>query len=93
MRYDVIQGAKVSAAEVAQLRKVVGWTPLNEQLDQALANSYTHFSVRVNNQLVGFVRVISDRAIHAYIADLIVHPDYQKKGIGKALIQEAVNFF
>lgn len=36
--------------------------------------------------LVGFARIISDHCFHAYVEDVVVHPSYQHKGIGKLLL-------
>jgi N-acetylglutamate synthase-like GNAT family acetyltransferase len=38
-------------------------------------------------KLVGIARSITDFAWSCYLADLAVHPDYQKQGIGNRLIQ------
>jgi GNAT superfamily N-acetyltransferase len=35
---------------------------------------------------IGFARVISDQATFSYIADVIVHPDFRGRGLGKFLI-------
>jgi len=39
---------------------------------------------------VGFARVISDGAAIAYLADVFVAPEHRGKGLGKALVREAV---
>lgn len=39
-----------------------------------------------NDILVGVSRSITDWAWSCYLADLAIHPDYQKGGIGKKLI-------
>lgn len=39
-------------------------------------------------KLVGISRTLTDFAYVAYLADLAVHLDHQKQGIGKALVQE-----
>jgi GNAT superfamily N-acetyltransferase len=40
---------------------------------------------------VGFARVVSDGATVAYLCDVFVLPVYQGAGLGKALVDEAVN--
>lgn len=40
--------------------------------------------------LVGILRALSDGAFVGYIADLAVHPDYQRAGIGRTLLQQAI---
>ncbi len=39
-----------------------------------------------NNQLVGIARALSDLVYVTYLADLVVHENYQQQGIGKQLI-------
>ena len=40
-------------------------------------------------RLVGFVNVAWDGGVHAFLLDTTVHPDYQRRGIGRALVREA----
>jgi len=39
-----------------------------------------------NMQQIGFARVISDKTSFAYLADVFILPDYEKLGLGSALI-------
>jgi GNAT superfamily N-acetyltransferase len=43
------------------------------------------------DRLVGICRTLTDFSYVAYLADLAVDVDYQKKGIGKKLIEETKN--
>jgi len=61
-----------------------------EELDEALANSWYAVSVYDSEKLVGFGRVIADGIHHALIADLIVEPGYQDKGIGRRILERLV---
>ncbi len=56
------------------------------------ANNQSWFSVSVYDQenLVGFGRIISDGIHHALIVDVIVHPAYQKKGIGREIMSRLI---
>lgn len=60
------------------------------QLLEALENSWYMVSVYKEKNLVGFGRIICDGVIHALILDLIVHPDYQNKGIGGMVLEKLV---
>ncbi len=43
-------------------------------------------------RLVGFCRVMSDRSNMAWLGDVFVLPAYRGRGIGTALVREAVEF-
>lgn len=46
------------------------------------------WQVRGNKRrLIGFARATSDHAFNATIWDVVVHPDFQGKGLGKALMK------
>lgn len=45
------------------------------------------FGAYVQDEQVGFARVITDRAIFAYVADVFVVPEYRGRGIAKRILQ------
>ncbi len=61
-----------------------------EELFLSLKNSWYFISVFEDDQLVGFGRIICDGVVHALILDVIIHPDYQAKGIGKEVMTKLV---
>ena len=61
-----------------------------ESLYSAIIDSWFAISAYINDDLVGFGRVISDGSLHAFIVDLIIIPQYQGKGIGKAILEKLV---
>ncbi len=62
-----------------------GW--LNEKFEIALFNSAWAFTVWNKNELIGFVRVVSDKVMVASIQDLMVKDNYRNKGLGKKLVE------
>ncbi|MCB2220986.1 MAG: GNAT family N-acetyltransferase [Bacteroidetes bacterium] len=62
-----------------------------DELYEALNQSWYCISAYHDNILVGFGRMICDGVVHALILDLIVHPDYQSKGIGKTILNKLVD--
>lgn len=42
-----------------------------------------------DGQLVGFVNLAWDGGIHAFVLDTTVHPDFQRRGIGRELVERA----
>lgn len=55
-----------------------------------LLNSYMSFVAIEQNRIIGFINVISDGVLSAYIPLLEVVEDYQGQGIGKHLVEEAL---
>ena len=45
------------------------------------------YSVLLNNEFVGFARIITDYSTFKYLCDVFILPDYQGKGIGEKLLQ------
>lgn len=43
-------------------------------------------------QLIGFARATSDHAFNATIWDVVIHPDFQGKGLGKILIYKMIKY-
>jgi len=75
------------------LRSQVGWDGLETFLAEAsLNNSLFHVTIWLDSQLIGMARVVGDDAMYFYIQDLIVHPDYQKLGIGKVLMKKVEEY-
>ena len=61
-----------------------------DQLHQALQYSWYSVSAYDDDRLVGFGRIVSDGMLHALIAEMIVLPDYQGKGIGNHILDDLV---
>lgn len=51
-----------------------------------LASSNLLLTARLNGNLVGLARCLTDKAYVVYICDLLVDKAYQQQGIGKALL-------
>jgi GNAT superfamily N-acetyltransferase len=58
----------------------------SEKLRQAIADSHTVVTAWDVDKLVGLVNALSDGIMTAYIHYMLVHPDYQKLGIGRELM-------
>lgn len=40
-------------------------------------------------QLIGFVNVAWDGGVHAFLLDTTVHPEFQRRGLGRELVRRA----
>lgn len=54
-----------------------------------LCHSLEWVGATANGQLVGFVKLAWDGGAHAFLLDTTVHADYQRQGLGQALVEEA----
>ncbi len=81
--------------ELEELCDAVGWSrrPLRK-VKKAIQHSFlvvSMWEVRgTQRRLVGFSRATSDHAFNATIWDVVVHPDFQGKGLGKALMKQMI---
>jgi GNAT superfamily N-acetyltransferase len=78
---------KLSLEEYRWLRESVGWwvtEPVSTK--EGLENSLYSVAVVENEKIIGIGRVIGDKGLYFYIQDLIVHPDFQGKGIGRKIM-------
>lgn len=62
-----------------------------KEIESAIKNSWYMCSIYDSDKLIGFGRVIADGIYHALIVDLIIHPNYQGKGLGSKLLDRLVN--
>ena len=76
--------------DFVKLHKTTGWNDNGlytyDQLYGAICNSWFSISIYHNENLIGYGRIISDGIYQTFICDVIVHPDYQKQGIGKKIM-------
>lgn len=80
--------------EYKYLCESVGWTNyMNfDVADTSLRNSIYCITVKDNEQIVGMGRIVGDGAIYFYIQDIVVHPNYQKNGIGNEIMHLLVEY-
>jgi len=88
LRYEYTPNLK--AEQVARLRESVGWDARVEKFKKKLGNTYFCVACFAEDRLVGYLDVVSDGIDDAYIRDLVVHPDYQRRGIGLKLLDMVI---
>lgn len=91
MQFTIKEYAPYKEEEVLNLYNRVGWSHYTAN-PSMLKNAYEH-SLKVlgaydADKLVGVIRVVGDGASILYIQDLLVLPEYQRKGIGSLLLQK-----
>lgn len=89
MEQDVIINLPIEAHEVPNLRELVGWD--GRHADYPILFERCNFWAGFRNaqdELIAFGYVAGMGLQHGYMEDIIVHPQYQKKGIGQALVKK-----
>ena len=83
----------LSANEYCELRSAVAWQPIiEEQAQSGLNHSDFIIACRDEDHIVGCARIFWDKGYIAYLADVMVKPEYQKQGIGKKLVNECIAY-
>ncbi len=90
---DITYTNVITTEQYNALMKSVGWKERNEQqMETGLKNSIV-FVANVDSTPVGVTRIVTDGGYVAIIVDVVVRPEFQGKGIGKGLVQKAVDYF
>ena len=75
--------------QLADLFDSIKWESARypDKLRSALAQSHRVFSAWDGQRLVGLINALSDNVMTVYFHYLLVHPAYQKIGIGRTLVK------
>jgi aralkylamine N-acetyltransferase len=85
----------INLHDLEKLCDSVGWVrrPF-KKVKIAIEHSFliiSLFHMKDNNSiLIGFARATSDHAFNATIWDVVIHPDFQGKGLGKTLMDQVI---
>ena len=90
-KIDRLEGSELDVDEVLAVYRDSGLgerRPIEdrERFTAMLRNANLVLCARVSERLVGIARCISDFSYATYLSDLAVSRDYQRGGIGRALI-------
>ncbi|MGD6830595.1 GNAT family N-acetyltransferase [Sutcliffiella halmapala] len=88
IEYEILQNISPTLDEYIYLCSSVGWKEyMNFDVAEiSLRNSLFSVVVKNKNEIIGMGRIVGDGAIYFYVQDIVVHPDYQGYGIGKAIM-------
>lgn len=76
--------------EILHLYASVGWTAYTDQpeaLRKGYENSLLTLAAYEGEQLLGIIRAVGDGHTIVFVQDILVAPEYQRKGIGTALLR------
>lgn len=92
MEFKVAHRAPM-VTEYNELRALAGWPVFESGLvEEALQNSLCCICIELDGMLIAMGRIVGDNAIYLHIQDVIVHPRFQRKGVGKLLMRELMTY-
>ena len=80
--------------EILPLYSQVGWiayTENKESLRKGFEHSLLVLAAYENEDLLGIIRVVGDGYTVVFVQDLLVFPDQQRQGVGKALLRAVLD--
>jgi Predicted acyltransferase len=91
MDYEITD--TITPQEYMELRQLVGWSlfPV-EQAAEGLKRTTHLCCFRKEGKCIGLLRVLWDHGYVVYIADVIVRPEYQRQGLGRVLMNNALEY-
>lgn len=89
-RIRLSSATSVALEDLVRLYSAVGWTAYTkapESLAAAIGGSSFVVTARLDGQLIGLARAVSDNATICYIQDILVDPAHQRSGLGRQLVE------
>lgn len=88
-------GSDLPAGQLEELYNSVGWLAYTSgepgrRLPEAIRNSTFVVSAWHSERLVGLARCLSDDVAICYLQDILIHPDYQRQGVGRRLLERCL---
>jgi GNAT superfamily N-acetyltransferase len=96
LTYTLHTDKNISAAEYSALMEAAGWgTGYSEEMVRRSLDAYPFIAHArsASGILIGYVSAFSDRVFSTMLGELVVHPEAQRKGIGRALLSAVEEAF
>ena len=96
MEFVIKEYIDYSEEEILKLYERVGWSNYVNNpamVKDAYANSLKILGAYENNVLLGIIRVVGDGHSIVFIQDIVVLPEYQRHGIGSALLKRILKMY
>ncbi len=88
---NIVFSDEMSAAEYNELRRLVGFNPLTQgQAERGLEHTTFLTVARDGDKIIAMGRVLFDFGYTAYIGDVIVHPEYQRRRLGTRIVKNLI---
>ncbi len=83
----------LQAEDFVRLRVEAGFVEIPvEHARKALQNGLLNVSAIYNGELVGMGRLVGDGAMYWYLQEIIILPDFQRKGIGTMIVNHLIDY-
>jgi aralkylamine N-acetyltransferase len=90
LRSDLLDG---NWEQVSMIFEAANWGKRpSRDIQKAFANSTASIYAYDEIRLVGFGRLVSDGVYYGSLYDIIVHPEYQKRGIGTMIVDKLISY-
>ncbi|MEG3310107.1 GNAT family N-acetyltransferase [Streptococcus sp. SS-4456] len=90
------QNPQLDFQAVLEIYDSVGWTNYTDRptmLQKALKHSLFVLAAFDGDRLAGLLRAVGDGHSIVFIQDILVLPAYQRQGIGRQLLEQAIAYF
>jgi len=92
MTYTIKIGKRINTKDIDEIHSLLKWGNYRpEQWPVVKKKSTFMVSALDGKKTVGFARCVDDSEM-CMIYDVVVHPDFQKKGIGTLLMKEVLRY-
>lgn len=91
---EIKEYAFYNESEILRLYESVGWTAYTEHpevLKKGFDRSMLTLAAYERGQLMGIIRAVGDGHTIVFVQDILVFPEYQRKGVGTALLQAVLD--
>lgn len=94
MEYTIKEYKNYNEQEIIDLYRSVGWsnyTKNPEMLRNAFEHSLKVYAAYIDDKLAGVIRIVGDGYSVIFIQDILIFPEYQRNGIGTALMKHVLD--
>lgn len=94
--YHYVENEAILLESLIDLYESVEWTAYTrstEKMSRIIQQSLWHLAVYDDDRLVGLIRAIGDDVSIVYIQDILMHPSYQRQGIGRDVMMRVLKRF
>lgn len=87
--FELREGGDLPCGAVLALYRANAWSSADkpEALMRGLAGSHAVVSAWVGERLIGLANAISDGALVVYYPHMLVHPEFHRSGVGRAILE------